>query len=95
MRLSKRIEPKQFNFKPRFYKPIAEESDKGIKFTRKTLYDPHTLVRGQWTYISIAVVIVIIIFILGGIRPRVTTPKLTVEDVAVNHNASINESMSK
>lgn len=91
MRLLKRLEPRQFNFRPRYYKPVGEEVEEGIKFSRKTLYDPHSLVRGQWSYISLAVLIAIIILILGGIRPSMSPPTLTLDDLAGNQIVESNK----
>jgi hypothetical protein len=81
MKLIKRTESRQFNFHPQRYKPPQEETEQRISFKRKTLYDPHVLVRGQVTYVLIAVVVIIIIMLLGGIRPNANPPAVTVEDV--------------
>ena len=82
MRLLKKTESRQFNFRPQRYKPPQEDSERRITFTRKTLYDPHILIRGQVTYVLIAVVVMLIIMYLGGIRPNAKPPSVTIDDVA-------------
>ncbi len=81
MKLLNRSESRQFNFRPQRYRPPQQESEKQISFPRKTLYDPHILARGQVTYVLIAVVVVIIIMYLGGIRPTAKPPAITIDDV--------------
>ena len=72
-----RLEPRQFRFRPFYYKPGWE---KRIRFRRFTRYDPRERSRLPWLMIFLAILVGLTIMILGGIRPISKPPALEVED---------------
>ena len=84
MKLMKSISPRWFNYRPRYYKPPSQDQEEPhrIKFRRITLYDPHSKANRPLTYMIVVILVAIIIFWLGGIRPSAQAPTLTTENVA-------------
>lgn len=72
------LEPRRFNFKPRYSK--ADKQDK-IRFNRKTRYNPHERSRIPLLYIALLIMVGLLIYILGGVRGSVKPPLLTLDNV--------------
>lgn len=83
MGLMKRLEPRRFNYQPRFYKPTTEAGGDShrIRFRRVTKYDPHSHYRLPWILIAVALILMLILLYAGGVRPTVKPLRLTTEDV--------------
>lgn len=79
MKLMKHLEPKRFNYQPRYYEPGSKEKGR-IRFQRITRYDPHIYTRGPWVCVVLALVIGIIIYFSGGFRASTEIPSISHED---------------
>ncbi len=77
MGLMQRLEPRRFSYRPRYLQP---EKEKRIRFSRITRYDPHTRSRMPWIYLALFILVMAIIFILGGVRHPPRPPALTADD---------------
>jgi len=72
-----RQEPRRFQFIPRFYKP---ERDKKVRIQRITLYEPHRTAGRRWLLIGLLLAVIIVIYLLGGIKPRAGKIELQTQD---------------
>ncbi len=79
MGLMRRLEPRRFDYIPRFYKPEPGDG-KRFKFRRATLYDPHRAMGRPAVLIALMVLVVGIILILGGVGRSVKLPLITADD---------------
>lgn len=77
-----RHQPKRFEYKPRVFKPIDSDKETTIRFHRKTLFDTQRHAGKPAVLISAAIAVVIIIYLLGGIKAQVNAPVLTEDDIA-------------
>ena len=76
-----RLEPRQFKFKPHYYKP---DNEKRIRFRRATIYDPHSRRRIPWVTMILLALVGFLIVILGGVKPSARPPTLSVDDAVEN-----------
>lgn len=84
MNLMRRLEPRKFNYKPRYYRPKTTEDDKRVKFRRTTYYDPGRHFRRPYILVALLILVAAMIYLLGGIRRSVTTITLNPDDVVMS-----------
>lgn len=73
----KRLHPRQFNYQPRY----SSQGESGkIKFTRSTLYDPHRYSKRPLGLVALVLLVAIMIYLLGGVKPRFSTPNIETND---------------
>ncbi|MFH0765087.1 MAG: hypothetical protein V2A61_01565 [Calditrichota bacterium] len=76
-----RQEPRCFYFIPRYYKP---ERGKKIKIQRITIYQPNRLAGRKWLFIALLLIVIVIVYLLGGIKPRAQKIELRPQDAVVS-----------
>lgn len=76
----KPLKPKRFNYIPRYSR---SDGDKGeIKIKSITYSDYHSQNRPPYGYLIFFIIVMAVVFYLGGVPQRLTPPELTTQDIA-------------